>query len=489
MRIQLDTIRGVRVPENLQQQLPVTVVIPDWGKAWTIYCLEYAVFLKSKGFEVSLIDLSLYNLNVKNPKRFLFRELILKKSNLFSISRTICHNNQIPFYRFTKVINISKASLLQKEREQVFEKAMTSKYANITGLRNTTIDLIDKKTVQIERKLFYSTLYQLEDLYSDANIQLVTVNGRYVIDSAVVQYARENSLPIFLLEGVSAFPNRFEIFEKSPHDLENSREKHLALWNNAGPDREIIAKKGLNRKISGNDSPGFNWRGDFEETAIIPSANDKRSAVYFPSSDREFSIFPEYVYQTSFSGDQHEAFRVFSRLARENDFEIIIRVHPVNKMAPLSIQNAYAKVEDDIWNTLGAESGALVIHAKSPISSYELMKHADLVVTYASSISIESLLLGKNTLVLGEFEFSYLFPDFCAHNELQIRNRLISNKPNFSVEALYPYGYWLERGGAALELFNFVSDDELYYQGKLINKLRAPFSKKVRENCTKQKKR
>ena len=38
--------------------------------------------------------------------------------------------------------------------------------------------------------------------------------------------------------------------------------------------------------------------------------------------------------------------------------------------------------------------------------------------------------------------------------------------------ALYPYGYWLESAGIDLELFNFVSDDEVYLGSKLVNEFR-----------------
>jgi hypothetical protein len=75
-------------------------------------------------------------------------------------------------------------------------------------------------------------------------------------------------------------------------------------------------------------------------------------------------------------------------------------------------------------------------------------------------------------LILGESEISYCAPEICAFNEAELSAKFKEGIPIVRKEALYPYGFWLESAGTNLELFEFASDQEVYFEGELVNDYR-----------------
>ena len=348
---------------------------------------------------------------------------------------------------------------------------MASKYSNTTGRRDTRLEEIDNKVVEIERYFFNSTVDLVSHLQNQLHFnEIITVNGRYIVDGAVVQACRESQVKCSLIESASSSAGKYAVYRISPHDIPSVQEMHKELWDGAGPGRDQVAERGLQKKLSGQDSPGFNYRANFtEKFNTDQELSGVKTAVFFPSSDREFAIFPEFIFQESFGGSQSEAFLAFSRIAKANGYRVIVRVHPVNSKAPKELQDRFAEIEDGIWGELCKMSGAEIIGSRSPISSYDLIDKANLCATYASSISIECILAVKPTLILGESEISYCVPEICAFNELELASKFNKQIPVIDRAALYPYAFWLESAGKKLQLFEFISDHEVYFDTNLVN--------------------
>jgi hypothetical protein len=450
------------------------IVIPDWGLAWYVYCLEHAVKLAKSGVEVSLLDLS--NLNPQIFERRFWRLVLsmAQRNRLEGIKRIISKNYRINLLTHTLPKYEDSICIMTKAREDIFLSAIASKYSNFTGQRDTQLCDLDKKIVDMERYFFNSTANIIVYLQSQHNFsEIFTVNGRYIVDGAVVQASMESKVKCSLIESAGSTPGLYEVYQISPHDIPSVQEMHKQLWVQAAPGREIIAEKGLKKKLSGMDTPGFNFRGNFTEIySQTNHATSQKLAVFFPSSDREFAIFPEFNWRDSFGGSQGDAFLAFSRIAKSKGYRVVVRVHPVDSKASNELQKQFAEIEDGTWQKLCIQSESEIILSRSRISSYDLIEKADLCATYASSIAVECILSDKPTLILGQSEISYCVPEICAFNEVELESKFTEGIPVVRREALYPYGYWLESAGMELNLFNFVSDHEVYFGGKLVNEFR-----------------
>ena len=363
---------------------------------------------------------------------------------------------------------------MTKERNDVFLRAVSSKYAFITGRSDTQIEEIDKEVIELERYFFQSTIKEIKEQVNRSNYsEVITVNGRYIVNGAVVQACKESRIKCSLIEAAGSTPGNYEIYQVSPHDIPSVQIMQKEFWNAAGPDREKSAEKGLEKKISGLNLPGMNFTENFtEKFTVAQNLKSKKIAAFFPTSEREFAIFPEFSWTDGFEGSQKEAFFAFCRIAKSNGYHVIVRVHPVDKKSPKKMQNDFAEIENTMWKELCEATKSEMIACESKISSYDLISKADLCATYASSISVECILLGKPTLILGQSEISNLVSEICAFNETTLIQKFKEGIPTIDREALYPYGYWLQAAGNKLELFNFVSDQEVYFSNKLVNESR-----------------
>ena len=451
------------------------VVIPDWGLVWTVYCLEYAVKLSDSGVNVLVLDLSNLNPAIK-LKRFRRKlDKFVRKNPMSCLKKEIVGSRGIELIEVLPGNSPVMRETLSEEREKIFRSAMASKYSGNTGRRDTQLFEIDDRVVRLEKRYFSLTMETLHELISNFPIdEVFTVNGRYVVDGAVVQACKELDVFCGLLESASAKGGRYTVYKKSPHDIKSVQDMHVELWENADTGKMKIAEEGLGLKLSGREAAGYDYQSNFKEEfrGSKPMTHEK-IAAFFPSSDREFAIFPEFVYQESFSGSQAEAFLAFSKIARSFGYRVIVRVHPPNAKSPRKLQDKFAEIEDKIWQKLCLEGGAEMIASRSNVSSYDLIRKAHLCGTYASSISIECLLMEKPIVILGEAEISYCVPEICAFNADDLFKLIQDGVPLIPRESLYPYGYWLRAAGTNLVIFKFISDSEVYWDGNLVNEYRS----------------
>jgi len=449
----------------------VLIVIPDWGLAWYMFCLEHAVELSKSGKEVSVLDLS--NLNPVLVTRRFWRSVlrISQKNRMIDIKEKILKDNQIKSIECKLSRQKGPTLTMTVERNEIFRAAIASKYAYITGRSDTQLDEVESKFVEMERHFFEFTLNLVTNILSEHDFsEVITVNGRYIVNGAVVQACKESQVKCSLIEAAGATPGFYEVYDVSPHDIPSVQKVQKEFWDKAGPERKVIAEKGLQKKVSGQDALGFDFRANFVEEFSQTVFNDSQKlAVFFPSTEQEFAIFPEFVWRNSFGGSQAEAFLAFARTAKANGYCVVVRAHPPNSKSSRQVREHFAAIEDSIWQGLCKASNAEFIESQSKVSSYDLIKKADLCATYASSISAECILLGKPTLILGESDISYCVPEICKFNESDLIAQFEEGIPIISKEALYPYGYWLECAGREPKIFKFVSDHEVYFESKLVN--------------------
>ncbi len=449
----------------------VLIVIPDWGLAWYMFCLEHAVELSNSGTVVSILDLSKLNPMIFKRRFWSFSLRLAQKHQFKDVKQKIADTYGIELVRYKMPKLKYSWGSMTSERTKIFKSAMSSKYSDITGRSDTQLEEIERKVVELESYFFNFTLNLVLSLHEKFGYtEVVTVNGRYIVDGAVVQACKELEVKCSLVESAGSIPGSYDVYEISPHDIPSVQKLQIKLWEDAGSDRDIIAEKGLSKKLSGQDSQGFDFRANFTtQFSQEHNSESQKLAIFFPSTEREFAVFPDFVFRSSFGGSQGAAFLSFSRIAKAKGYRVLVRVHPPNSKSTREMQNRYVETENLIWKKLCEESDTECIESQSTISSYDLIDKADLCATYASSISVECILQGKQTLILGESNISYCVPEICAFNEADLETKFKLGIPVIEREALYPYGYWLESAGRKPKLFHFSSDEEVYFEGRLVN--------------------
>lgn len=443
------------------------VVVPDGNPVFPIWSIEYALKLASEGNEVHFLNLQELNAFIFR-RRFKKAIIAISRKNKWSvIVSKLCKDNGI----FEHKVEFPKSSGiiigLTSENEETFKLAMSSKYGAKFGSRYVSLEEIPAETVEFERMFFNMAYQTIQDLVETLEIErLITVNGRLIVSSATVAAARNLEIPVQLLESVNLIGDRYHIFDRSPHDLREMSEAQKKLWSTFGNLREVEAQSYLDNRYGERLLVQSSKEYDFSQQFELESHHGKL-ASFFPTTETEFPVFSDFYTTSTFQASQQNAFKAFAKVAKDFDFDVIVRAHPQNSDF-LNVE----KSEDAIWRRLCSETGAEFISASSRINSYDLVNKSDLCVTYCSSLGIEAVLMGRPLLVLGESDYSEYMPKNQGFTVEGIRKFLETEVPLIPVSNLYPWALWQSKGGIALQLFKVDPGWKLNYDGKRVDQAR-----------------
>jgi hypothetical protein len=128
------------------------------------------------------------------------------------------------------------------------------------------------------------------------------------------------------------------------------------------------------------------------KSGLVSKPGLKKRFVFFSGSSWEFSGLEELEHDMF--ANQYEALEFILGHFNSEEWEIILRHHPIPHINP-------EKFESHLWNRCRNNFNLNEIEPNSEVNSYELLMSADLVGVYNSTIGLESLSMGKSTIVLG----------------------------------------------------------------------------------------
>jgi hypothetical protein len=276
---------------------------------------------------------------------------------------------------------------------------------------------------------------------------VVVFNGRFACARPVAEAAGVLGIPrLFHERGGSA--GRYVVDDRPTHDYAATRRRIAEAWEEAGPDRDEVARSffALRR---GGDGTGWLSYIDGQEKGRAPPRTTKKRLVYFSTSEDEFVASDDLVRHALF-GSQREAMRfLVGYVSRHDDVELVVRVHP-------HLREKSSR-ERSWWD--GLQGPNVVVETSfSTTDSYALAESADTVLTYASSIGVEAAYLGKPVILLGESEYRALdcayVPESIAELEELLSRKNLEAKPP---ERCLPFGYYFIMRGQSYRHYESTS--------------------------------
>lgn len=446
------------------------IVVPDGNPIFPAWCIDHAIKLALESNQVHFLNLQELNLYAfqRKIKKLFFR--FSRKNRSLDLYSNLCQRNGITQHTISGSEVSGNFESLGLRAKETFELAMSSKYGAVFGSRTVTLKDLPEDMVQKERLFFLIAYLETQRLITDHKIESVsTVNGRLVVSSAVVVAARDLGIQVKILETVDFLGNRYQVFDKSPHDLHEVGELQKKLWSMADDSRDIDAQdffeKNYLSRLKVLSSKDYTFRESF-----VRPAKDIKIASFFPTTDTEFPVFSDFHVASTFDGNQRNAFLEFAKIASKHKFQVIVRAHPQN-----SHSFHLGEKDDLIWKTLCLEVGAEFIGALSGINSYDLIQKSDLCVTYSSSIGIEAVLMGKPLIMLGETDYSNYIPENLGYTPIAIERLFESGVPEVSISALYPWAYWNSRGGSEMTHFKVKPLEGLVYNNQEVDEMKCAY--------------
>jgi hypothetical protein len=288
-------------------------------------------------------------------------------------------------------------------------------------------------------------------------------NGRFSTTRAVFRACQQTNTDCYIHER-GCDRNHFQLYRNHlPHDIERTTRRMRKFWKIAAvrDDREANAARWFQGRVARVE---MNWRSFVhgQERGSLPSDWDSRrhNIVVFTSSEDEFVAIGD-SWSDRLYLDQAEAIeRIATDLQQMRPMaHITVRIHPNLK----AIDNKSTRA----LNSLSA-ANVTVVPADQAIDSYQLMRMADTVATFGSSIGIEAVFWSRPSVLLGPCFYQNMRGVYRAQTHQQALRYLANSLMPQMFHDARIYGYWQQNHGVR---FRYFEPDDLFtgrFKGEVV---------------------
>jgi hypothetical protein len=293
---------------------------------------------------------------------------------------------------------------------------------------------------------------------------IISFNGRFACCKPIFEAASQLGIEFQFHERGSTF-EKYEIFERMPHDFDYIRQKIKEFWTTSQLSYEIKSQQAHDffRLKRAGDGIGWSSFVDKQDRGLVPHGVQKQKIVYFSSSDDEFAAVGDFYKKRIFNDQINAINTLITWVSDKRDSTLVIRVHP-------HLQQKHQS-DRDLWCSLSGEN-VILIPPESPIDSYALIDWSDIVVTYGSTMGVEAAYWGKPSILLGKSLYSYFG---CAYEPKSLDElfTLLNSKnlKELEQETCLPYGFYFMSYGKPYRYYRpetlftgkFLSDKLTFY--------------------------
>lgn len=276
-------------------------------------------------------------------------------------------------------------------------------------------------------------------------------NGRFAHPRAVLRACQARGVDCHLHERGHDIGS-YAIFENAlPHDIANTQRRIHAAWDAAAarPERLEIAQGFFDQRAAGHEESWYSFT-KHQDSDLLPEgwgSGKTRIVVYNSSEDECAAIGDEWKF-TLYPTQLDAMRRIVADLEGRDDVHVFVRMHPNNRtMSPQEVAK---------W--LSLRSPVLtVIPPESKVSTYALLRGADLVLTFGSTVGIEAVYFGKPSILAGPAFYAGLGGTYnpATHDELVALLR--PGLPARDRTAALRYGYYFRTFGRPYRWFEASS--------------------------------
>lgn len=318
--------------------------------------------------------------------------------------------------------------------------------------------------------------YNLEEIKPDV---LYLFNGRFASLRPALRAAQYLGIKTFVHER-SGVLEKYSLTEDTyPHDIEYQKKQIENYWNKEISDnkKKEVATKWFEERRGGKDQSWFSFtksqiKGNLPENIDL----SKRNIAIFISSEDEFEAIEGW--QNPIYKNQTDAIYNIINSDIDDSVMFYVRIHPNLK----GLKNTQTKE----LSSLKAQN-LNVIPADSKIDSYQLMNVCEKIITFGSTMGIESVFWDKPSILVGralyeDVEGCYIPKD---HKEfIDLINRCLNPKDKMGA---IKYAYWQAVRGHPYIYYTPESIEGGKFMGEYLKKpILNQFERKVLTMAKKQ---
>ena len=190
---------------------------------------------------------------------------------------------------------------------------------------------------------------------------------------------------------------------------------------------------------------------------------DKKNIVYFTSSDDEYESYGKEHWLKNYKDHTDAVCSVIESMKNHQRIDLWIRIHPNLKNVKWSYVNKLKEFNQKYKNIK-------IINPESSVSSYEILKNADIVLgTSSTHTLLEATYWGKPSVSVGPSIWSMLGSSYNMNNhktliKLLLKKKIIPKKKSLAFKFIY---FWTS-GGFNLKFFSGNLDKGFLFKNKKI---------------------
>jgi hypothetical protein len=389
--------------------------------------------------------------------------------------RCISRRNQGLALLSSKVKTISLQSFYKKEN-RIAAKFLQTKFNSLTelksykigrfkigaGVYSSILDLAKNHEPNLTKYkgeisdfiltsyLIYCTFYDY--LKSSGSSRVYLFNGRHATGKPIIAACNLKVVDFYTYE-FHYYKDKYKLYKNTqPHDFLYELSKSNEYWSDPKVEQKVKDKIGAEFYKRKNISE-FLSRDilKLQQKTLLPKDWDKNrhNVIFFTNSEFEsyaaFEYKEESVYKNHFSGicDILESLKKL-----DHDIHIYIRLHPYLASVP------EAKSEIKQYQTLEYDFMTL-IQPDDPVDSYELIKRAGKVISYISTISMESSYMNKPTILLSKHLTAFMGSCYVPETHEEVLKLILDQNLNAKDrEGALKFGYFWERFGESYKYYH-----------------------------------
>lgn len=240
---------------------------------------------------------------------------------------------------------------------------------------------------------FQATSKVVEEISPDC---AYVFNGRFCCQHAAASALKQLGVPLYYHER-GADKNRYHITQVEVGDVKSWQKNIVNAWQKAinknRNEAVVIGERFFIDKRKGTEQGWLAYNTGQTAGKLPDLPKEKKIITYFHSSDDEYLISNK-LFGNEPWNHQVKAFEaLLEGVQRSQKYHLVVRLHP----------HLAVKSEEDriFWQNYPFPADCTVILPESDMDSYSLIDASDAVVTYGSTIGVESVYWGVPSILLG----------------------------------------------------------------------------------------
>lgn len=293
-------------------------------------------------------------------------------------------------------------------------------------------------------------------------------NGRDATGRAWLRACEKTNTPFFVHERGSSIDSYMLIPNTVPHDV-HYRNTEIKTYCDERKDQDqlSVADKFYSRMSKGKMAHRETNHLKLQNKDLLPDGwNDtnKKKVVFFTSTETERSALTGF-YQKRFYADIPDAInRITSDLNKQGfDGLFGIRMHPNSGKETECMQS---RINADQYDFVAT------VLPTSPVDSYSMLKAADIVLVFTSTIGMEACYNGKAVISLEKSKYNELGGSYNPQSHEEVIQWIMQEElPPLPKDAAIKYGFYTLTFGNKFRFITMKGQNKCSFMGK---KVRSP---------------